>query len=332
MSVELAAEVKSAGGHLIDGRSVPEGTKSDRQPALITVIIPHLNQPEHLRHCLESIAAQSLSADMFEVIVIDNGSRSLPEALVAGFPHARLLHEPTPGPGPARNAGVQAANGEILAFIDADCRAHPDWLASIKATFERVSSDQILGGDVRIWRNRDQLLTGIEAYESVFAYRFKLYIEKHGYCGTGNLAMRRQQFDAVGPFAGIGVAEDMQWGQRACAHGLKFTYVPDMVVYHPARETLDELQIKWDRQIYHYFNMARNTPAWRLRWLVRALLVLVSPVRDLPKMLFTNRIEGLPARLKGCVILCAIRIHRTRTMLSMLLRDRSIVWNREPSV
>jgi glycosyltransferase involved in cell wall biosynthesis len=317
------------------------GSAGDRDPlpadqtrrrTLISVIIPHLNQPEGLRDCLNSIVAQSIAADQFEVIVVDNGSSSLPEEIVAGCPGARLLRENEPGPGLARNAGVAAANGNILAFIDADCRAHPDWLRSIATTLKTAPPGSILGGDVQIWRDPGQPITGIEAYESIFAYRFKLYIEEHGYCGTGNLAVRRHEFDTVGPFAGISVAEDMQWGQRACAKGLKFNYVPNMIVYHPARRSLDELRIKWDRQIHHYFNMAEGTPAWRWRWALRALLVLASPLRDLPRVLWTNRIQGLPARLKGCAVLCAIRIHRARKMLGVLFGERNMVWNRETGV
>ncbi|UZE48044.1 glycosyltransferase [Rhodopseudomonas sp. P2A-2r] len=332
MPAELAAVVNFTGGAVSECGSATDGTKSEQQHLLITVIIPHLNQPEGLRECLESLAEQSLSADRFEVIVIDNGSTSLPTTIVASYTGARLLHEARPGPGLARNAGARAAGGEILAFIDADCRAHPDWLASIQAAFRHAGPGQILGGDVQIWRDPSQPITGIEAYESIFAYRFKLYIEQHGYCGTGNLAVRRTEFDEVGPFAGLCVAEDMQWGQRASARGFKFNYVSDMIVYHPARRTLEELRLKWDRQICHYFNMAEGTPAWRWRWALRALLILISPFRDFPKVLLTSRIQGFPARLKGCAILCAIRVHRARRMLQMLFGDRAIVWNRETKI
>src|SRR4051794_8901034 len=98
---------------------------------MISVIIPHLNQPDALEACLRSLDAQTLARDAFEIIVVDNGSATPPMDVVAGHPGVRLQHESRPGPGPARNAGVAAANGEILAFIDADCRAHQDWLSSV---------------------------------------------------------------------------------------------------------------------------------------------------------------------------------------------------------
>ena len=90
---------------------------------LISVVIPHLNQPEALDTCLTSLDSQSLERLLFEVIVVDNGSASIPTDIVVNHSGTRLLQELQPGPGPARNFGVRAANGDIIAFIDADCRA-----------------------------------------------------------------------------------------------------------------------------------------------------------------------------------------------------------------
>ncbi|PPQ38921.1 Glycosyl transferase family 2 [Rhodoblastus acidophilus] len=295
---------------------------------IISVVIPHLNQPDALGACLASLAAQSLPRDRFEVIVVDNGSATPPDEVVAAHPGARLLHESRPGPGLARNAGVAAARGETLAFIDADCRAHPDWLRNIAAGLAAAGPGVVLGGDVRIWRAQARRANAIEAYESVFAYRFKHYIEKQGYAGTGNLALHRADFDRVGPFGGIEIAEDMDWGKRAGAAGLRFRYAPDMVVFHPARATMRELYAKWDRQIAHYRRMAEQERGWRLRWVLRALLVLASPVAGFVTVMTSDRIEGLAARGKAVAVMSAVRAHRAATMLSLLRRNGAVVWNR----
>ena len=97
-----------------------------RKPS-ISVVVPHMDQLDGLAACLESLEAQTLDRSLFEVIVVDNGSTCRPEAVIAQHPGVRLLEEPEPGPGPARNLGVNNAAGEILCFIDADCRAHPGW-------------------------------------------------------------------------------------------------------------------------------------------------------------------------------------------------------------
>jgi glycosyltransferase involved in cell wall biosynthesis len=293
---------------------------------VISVIIPHLNQPEALDACLTSLEAQSYDGGI-EVIVVDNGSRTLPEDVIARHPSARLLSESRPGPGPARNRGVAASRGDILAFIDADCRAHPDWLRSMVSALASSGPGMALGGDVRIWRADATRASAIEAYESVFAYRFKLYIEKHGYSGTGNLAMRRADFDRVGPFAGIEIAEDMDWGKRALAAGVRCRYAPDMVVYHPARGSMEELYAKWDRQIAHYRRMAEGEKAWRLRWILRALLVFASPIAGAFTVMTSDRVEGLE-RFRAIAVMCAVRVHRAATMLSLLRGERELVWNR----
>src|SRR6202171_6166504 len=206
---------------------------------LISVIIPHLNQPDGLEACLGSLYSQTLERSGFEVIVVDNGSTSLPRAVVERYPGTLLLQEWEPGPGPARNRGAEAASADIFAFTDSDCRAHPDWLNQALRTLQGAPQRTILGGDVQIWREPNTAITALEAYESVFAYRFKLYIEQHGFSGTGNLVMFREHFETIGPFAGIDVAEDMEWGQRACSAGFRFCYVPEMIVFHPARRSLE---------------------------------------------------------------------------------------------
>ncbi len=295
---------------------------------LISVVIPHLNQPEALEACLSSLDAQSLARCFFEIIVVDNGSVSIPEDIVANHSGTRLLRELQPGPGPARNFGVRFATGDIIAFIDADCRAHRDWLRNALQTIRSSPEGTILGGDVRIWRNRWNTSTAIEAYEGVFGYRFKLFIERHGYCGTGNLVVRRTDYEKAGPFAGIELAEDVEWGQRARSAGLTFRYVPEMIVFHPARRSLQELCVKWDRHTQHNLNMARGKPGWKIRWIARALAVLASPIVDSMKVLGSDRIQGVSTRLKAISVLFAIRAYRARKMLSLLSASKAVVWNR----
>ena len=302
-----------------------------KQP-LISVVIPHLNQPEGLDACLSSLDAQSLDRALFEVVVVDNGSISVPKDVIANHPGTRLLRELQPGPGPARNCGIQEAVGSILAFIDADCRAHPNWLQNALETLRSSPGGTILGGDVRIWHENGDTSTAIEAYENVFGYRFKLYIEQHGFCGTGNLVVRRADFEKIGPFAGIQVAEDIEWGRRANAAGFVFRYVPEMIVFHPARRSLQELYAKWDRHILHFFNMARDKPAWKIHWIARSLAVLGSPIVDFTQVLSSDRVHGVAARLKAILVLCAIRAHRARKMLSLMHRSQAVVWNRQTGV
>lgn len=293
---------------------------------LISVVIPHLNQPAMLARCLASLRAGQRQAD--EIIVVDNGSASLPTALCAGV---TLLQESVPGPGPARNRGIQAATGDVLAFIDADCLAAPDWLAAAEAAMADPSA-KILGGDVRIAYANPARLTMLEAYESIYAYRMDRYIAREGFTGTGNLVVRRGVLDDVGAFAGIGIAEDRDWGRRATAKGYAIRYAAGMRVYHPARTSFADLFRKWDRQTAHDYNDACKSRTGRLKWAAKTLTMAVSPLAELPRVAISDRVAGGRDRGLAFLSLLRIRIYRAGVMIRLAacgdaktLSDR---WNR----
>ncbi|MGB3247409.1 MAG: glycosyltransferase family A protein [Sulfitobacter sp.] len=301
----------------------------DTSPITFSVVIPHLNQPEFLRHCLESLAAGDRQPD--EILVVDNGSDVMPQDICDEFAGVALLREETPGPGPARNLGVTQSRGDILAFIDADCLADPVWLDVAEREMANPTA-QILGGDVRIALGDPEKLTMLEAYESIYAYRMDRYIAREGFTGTGNLVVRRAVLDDVGPFAGLSVAEDRDWGQRATAKGYKIRYVADMKAYHPARAAYAELQRKWDRHMAHDFTSARAVPNGRLKWLVKSLAMGASPLAELPRIIVSDRVSGLRSRILAFGGLVRIRAYRTGRMFQLMagMNPDSLAgrWNR----
>ena len=205
-------------------------------------------------------------------------------------------------------------------------------LTSALRTLQGAPQRTILGGDVQIWREPNTAITALEAYESVFAYRFKLYIEQHGFCGTGNLVVRKSDFENIGPFRGIEVAEDIEWGQRARAAGYTFRYVSGMIVFHPARQSLRELFVKWDRHIQHAVNAGSRNATWQARWVFRALAVLLSPVVDWSKVIASDRIHGVLPRVKAIFVLIAVRWYRAYKMVFLLMSRRQVQWNRDLTV
>jgi glycosyltransferase involved in cell wall biosynthesis len=306
------------------------GAASGVVPVRISVVIPHLNQPALLDRCLRSLHNGVRLPD--EIIVVDNGSTTGPEAVCGGYPHVRLFVEPEPGPGPARNKGIAESSGDILAFIDADCLADPDWLVEA----ERAMSDldaQILGGDVRISYDDPSRLTMLEAYESIFAYRMDRYIAREGFTGTGNLVVRRSAILDVGPFAGLSIAEDRDWGQRATRMGYRIRYVAAMKVYHPARQTFFEMWKKWDRHSAHDYVAARQQPAGRLRFLAKTCAMALSPLAEIPKIIASDRLSGVRSRVLAFVGLARVRLYRTGVMVRLLAgsasADLSGAWNRK---
>lgn len=297
----------------------------------ISIIIPYLNQSDHLCNCLSSLTGQNFDLTKVEIIVVDNGSRELPVEICQRFNSVQLASEETPGPGPARNQGIRISKAPILAFIDADCIADQNWLKAIADAF----NDQhihVIGGDVRIAVTDPNRITMLEAYESIYAYRQKEYIERQGFSGTGNLAVRRATFEKVGPFAGIDVAEDREWGQRATAKGILIAYRPEMKVFHPARKSFAELCAKWDRHLSHDYRDQVQGAMSGLRWFVKALGLAVSPLWELHRILTSKRVTSVRHRILALAMLCRIRIYRAKQMLSQLVWTDSAInssnWNR----
>ena len=295
----------------------------------VSVIIPFLNTPDALATCLHAVTAQQLDRGTAEIIVVDNGSTTPFDHVIRAFPQVRFLAETAPGPGPARNTGVAAARAPALAFIDADCRAAPGWLQTAVDAIEADPARAVIGGDIRIDFADPAHLTGIEAYEAVFGFRQKMYIEKKHFSVTANLAMPRHIHALIGPFGGIDIAEDLDWGTRAAAMGYPARYLPAMRVYHPARPDRASLERKWQRHIHHDWNAARHAGRWR--WRLRAAALLASiPVEGL-KFLTSDRVNGLANRLRGLGVLARIRWFRATEMLRIMsapAEGGGVSWNR----
>ena len=103
-----------------------------------SIIIPTHNRPSHLAACLESIVHQTYPSSLYEVIVIDDGSKTAIAPVVSKF-HDRvnliLLTQLNQGPASARNTGAAKARGRYLAFTDDDCSPAPDWLQKLEERF-----------------------------------------------------------------------------------------------------------------------------------------------------------------------------------------------------
>lgn len=289
---------------------------------MLSVIIPHFNQPRDLARGLAALVAQrDALPEAAELVVVDNNSAVPPDEIVAQFPGVRLLHEPVPGPGSARNRGIAAAQGDLIACIDADCLAAEGWLAAALARLQ--AGHAVIGGDVKILLADPDRITVQEAYESEFTFQMERYVRRMNFCGTGNMAFPRAVYDHVGPFAGLGVAEDRDWGHRATALGYTITWAPEMLVHHPPRPDMDELKRKFDRHIGHDHDLITAKRFGRLRWFAKSLAMALSPLAEIALILRSDRIpQGLSGRIKAFWGLVQIRTYRARRMLSLGLNGQ----------
>lgn len=115
---------------------------------MISVIIPAYNAERFLQACVDSVVGQT--ARDWEMVIVDDGSTdSTPgicDRAAAGDPRIRVVHKPNGGLSDARNAGIDAARGDRLFFLDADDAVAPDALESLSALAGRHGADIACGG------------------------------------------------------------------------------------------------------------------------------------------------------------------------------------------
>jgi glycosyltransferase involved in cell wall biosynthesis len=280
-----------------DGRSHP----------LVSVVIPHYNDLENLHSCLDLLLQQSFARSTFEIVVADNRSPVGLEAVrkVVGG-RGRVISAETPGAGPARNSGVAASKGEILAFIDSDCRPNPRWLAEGVAALD---SHDVVGGAILVSVADPVNMTPTEAFEVVFAFRNDAYVRSKHFTVTASMFTRRATFDAVGEFR-TEISEDIEWCERAQAKGFSLGYEEKSIVLHPARRDWSELKNKWRRLTRETYLLSRERHVSRLRWLGRAWLVLISIVPHAWVIIASKSLPRAEDRLRATVILIRIRVFR----------------------
>lgn len=285
--------------------TTPELTKGVRPE--VSVIIPHYNDLAGLDRCLAALCQQTTGMDRVEIIVADNMSPAGYEAVAAivrGRAHLIIANER--GAGPARNAGVAVSRAPILAFTDSDCVPEPQWLAS---GLSALSQHDVVGGRVNVLIDHDRPLHAVEAFEVVFAFDNRNYIEQKGFTGAGNMFCSRAVFDATGAFR-VGMSEDLEWSHRARAAGFTIGYSEAAAVGHPARENWEQLVRKWARINRETFALGQPTVSHRLRFLVRGWLMPLSIVAHAPRIFRTPALASQRDRWAALKGLAGIRLWR----------------------
>ena len=277
------------------------------------VIIPHYNDVARLIRCLEVLAPQ-IDARC-EVLVVDNNSTVDLAPVRAAFPDLRIVTEVKQGAAEARNRGVAETTAERLFFIDSDCVAAPDWIETAFAVMDR---GDLVGGHVAVFDETPPPRSGAEAFETVFAFDFRRYIEEKGFSGTGNLLTRRDVYEGTGPFI-AGLSEDLDWCRRATAQGYTLVYAEALRVGHPSRQDWKALARKWRRLSEEGFGVNGSTPLERLKWAGKALLMPLSILAHIPKVLRHKGLNGAGERWRALTTLARLRLARMGWMLRQAL-------------
>ncbi|MGH6989548.1 MAG: glycosyltransferase, partial [Stellaceae bacterium] len=122
--------------------------------AEVSIVIATFYRERLLRRTLESCLAQrGFAPGAIEIVTVDNAPDASAAGVVAGLQEAaarcgvalRYLHEPRPGISYPRNAGVKAASADLVAFIDDDEEADPDWLSEMRGALTQFDADVVVG-------------------------------------------------------------------------------------------------------------------------------------------------------------------------------------------
>jgi len=189
----------------------------------ISVIVCAHNEERFLGPCLHSLLAQTRRPD--EILVVNNASTDDTREVAAALPGVRVVDEPRKGLVIARERGRLEARGQILVYLDADCRAPLTWLARVEAHFVRRPDLLALSGNYRFydWDWWGRVL--IRSYDYSLGLATHLLVKHVLRIGVvfygGNFAVRREALVEIGGFdTSIDFhGEDTNLGRRLFARG-----------------------------------------------------------------------------------------------------------------
>lgn len=282
------------------------------------VIIPHYNDVARLGRCLAALMPQIGAGKIprwIELIVVDNGSTESLDGVRAAHPGLRIVTEAKKGAAEARNRGVAETTAPLIFFLDCDCVPAPDWLATALAI---AGQADVTGGRIDVFDETPPPRNGAQAFEAVFAFDNRGYVEQKGFSVTANLLTRRDVFDATGPLI-HGLSEDLDWCRRAVAKGYSLVYADRLRVEHPSRGDWEALRRKWRRLTDESFGVNGHRPAARAKWAVKALAMPISILVHAPKVLRHPSLQGRDERRAALATLIRLRLTRMGWMLSQAL-------------
>lgn len=209
----------------------------------ISLIICTLNRAASLMATLESVTQAIRSAPdlAIEVVLVDNGSNDNTQEIVTGWKSKSsfpviIVQEFQRGLSHARNAGLSASSGDIIAFTDDDCTLNADYFLALRRHYDRDTVATMRGGRVELGDPTD--------------LPFSIKLEGHkivmndmshpgGFIIGANMTMKREVVDKLGLFdvrfgagAPFKAAEETDYIYRAQRAKIPVEYVPDLIVQH----------------------------------------------------------------------------------------------------
>jgi glycosyltransferase involved in cell wall biosynthesis len=204
----------------------------------VTVVVAAYEEAAVLGDCVRSLLALNYPRDCLQVVVVDNGSRDGTARVAQAFgPAVTVLHEAKRGAAAARNRGIAAATGDVIAFTDADCVVDPGWLSPLVAALADPAVG-VAGGRIAALRP----CTRMAELGEVLHDHASAMSSQPPYAITMSWASSRAVLEHVGAFdESLLRCQDIDLAYRIVQAGHHLAYVDDSRVYHRNRSTLRAL-------------------------------------------------------------------------------------------
>ena len=247
----------------------------------VSVIVPIYNGEADLPDLISCLRAQTYPRDRVEYLLVDNASRDRTAAIVQaaaqdaksqGLAIRYLSENQIQSSYAARNAGVRASTGQIIAFTDVDCRPHQDWLSALVQPFVDLTIGLVGGAIVAL--PGKTLMEKYAERKNILSHQWCLLSNSFlPYAQTANLAIRRQALETIGlfrPYLTSGGDVDICWRmqRQSC---WRLHCAEQAIVQHRHRTTLLGLLSQWRRYgrshqyLYELYGVELAKDRWNLK-------------------------------------------------------------------
>jgi glycosyltransferase involved in cell wall biosynthesis len=215
---------------------------------LVSVVIPAHNSERYILPALDSILAQKHRP--LEILIVDDGSTDCTRQIVRGYaPEVRLIEQEQRGHPAARNAGIRAASGEFLGFLDHDDLWSPNKLSRQIDRFERNPALDLVFGHIQNFftpemppQERKRVAVPLQPLPGLL---------------QGSMLARRRSFDRVGPFSEKrAIGDFIDWYGRAMVARMNIEMLPETLVYR--RIHADNFQRAHQHQRREYLRAVKD--------------------------------------------------------------------------
>jgi glycosyltransferase involved in cell wall biosynthesis len=240
----------------------------------VSVVIPTLNRADLLARTIDHIEAQTVPHELYEVIVVDNGSkdhtRDVLSQKVKRYANLRLFSQDKPGAAATRNVGIRAAEGETVLFIDDDILAEPNLIKAHLEHHQKNDRASIIGAVVTPWgERRDPFLRYLRDRAIFNPYSLAGSPMDFSCYHTGNVSTSRALLNEVGGFnEGFSVygMEDIELGYRLEKRGCRMVHGSDARAVHQYFPTYDHFIRRCEQAGYSLGKLIELHPELRKRF------------------------------------------------------------------